>query len=244
MITVASNLYAAYLICDDRIPFEESLDLAPRVAKTSPCFHKLFMKVGGYGLEFDLDADPHYDANGLGRLHRIGAPSTVCLSCPCPSDPLYTVSIEEPTAYSICSAIRTEDGWLLGADKKAEYTLAEYGSDSNSTSATLICRFENGRSVREHYTVSENGVSIAFSGEGEIGLALPAFCFDGEIEPEIAHTDRVLTISYGGWSCRYTADCDIIDIGRIVANRNGHYRAFIATSQNMLNVKIEITENK
>ncbi|MBR7097843.1 MAG: hypothetical protein IKC59_00375, partial [Clostridia bacterium] len=104
MITVASFLYTAYLVCDDSIAYEPTSDREPQIAIPSRHFHKLFLKSGGYGLEFDLDADPRHDANGLGRIHRAGAPSAICLSCPCPADPVYAVDLEKPFAFSMCSA--------------------------------------------------------------------------------------------------------------------------------------------
>lgn len=243
MITVASNLYAAYLICDDTISFEKCSDHTPCVAATTPHFHKLFLKAGGYGLEFDLNGDPHYDASGLGRVHREGAPSTICLSCPCPAEPNYTVDLAEPIAFSMCSAIRTEDCWRFGVEENVRYEVLESGTDNDAASATLLCRFESNKVVKEHYTVNENGVEITVEGDSEIAFTLPAFCFDGERSPEIIAENHSLTVSYESWICRYTTDGTILDPDRVVANRNGHYRVFLATAQNALTVKIEIIKS-
>ena len=242
MITVASNFYVAYLICNEEIPVADDFDRSPYVLATSDYFHKFFIGNANYQLEFDLNADPHYDANGLGRVHREGAPSTVCLSCPCPDEPDYAVDIEKPFAFSFCSAVREKEGWILGADGDTKYEVSEYGADNESSSATLLCKFADDRTVREHYTVNKNGVSITVEGDGEIGYALPAFCFDGDVSPEITVGDHSLTVSYEGFICRYTTSGKIIDLNRTAANRNGHYRVFIATSQNTLNVRIEITK--
>lgn len=242
MITVASNLYAAYLLCDDSIPFTPTVDNEPCVAVTSKNFHKLFLKSGGYGLEFDLNADSNYDASGLGRIHREGAPSAICMSCPCPAEPKYTVDIEKPIAFSLCSAIRTNDGWHFGAEENAKYEVLESRTDKNSASATILCNFTDSQIIKEHYTVNENGVSITIEGDGEIGYAIPAFSFDGESAPGIFAEKQRLTVFYGEWLCRYTTDGIILDLNQIAANRNGHYRIFAATAQNTLNVKIEITK--
>ena len=75
---------------------------------------------------------------------------------------------------------------------------------------------------------------------GEIGYTLPAFCFDGEVSPQITVGEHSLTVSYEGWVCRYTTNGKIEDLKKIAANRNGHYRVFLATAQNALKVKIEI----
>ena len=240
MITVASLLYSAYTICDDTIPFTPSADNETAILKTADGFHKLFLKCGGYGLEFDTDADPHYDAKGLGRIHRAGAPSAICLSCPCPSDPLYTVDVEKPFAFSLCSAVPSEDGWCFGAEESARYEVLEGREGERCVDATLLATFSDGRKVREQYTVSERGVTVTVTGEGRVGYALPAFCFDGETAPAIEVTKEALTVSYEGWTCRYTVSGAILDLDRIAANRNGHYRVFLATAEEPLTVHVEI----
>ncbi len=242
MITAASFFYTAYLVCDESIPTEDIKDTEPCAWQTSPHFHKLFLKAGGYGLEFDTYADPTYDASGLGRVHREGAPSAICLSCPCPADPGYTVDVEEPFAFSMCSAIPMGEEWRFGAGDAAKYEVKSSCADKDSASATLVCGFIDGRLVREDYAVSEDGVSITVSGEGEIGYALPAFCFDGESYPEIVADEHSLSVSYGGWRCVYKTSGRIISTQRTAANRNGHYKAFLATAKDYLWVTVEIVK--
>lgn len=242
MITAASNLYAAYLLCDDSIPTVFVLDHEPATFLTTDYFHKVFLKSGGYMAEIDTNADPHYDASGLGRVHREGAPSTICISCPCPKEPGYKVDIERPFAFSMCSAIRANDGWRFGAEESAKYELLNAITDKDSALATIQCEFNGDCVIKEHYEVNENGVSITVEGDGEIGYTLPAFCFDGEKHTDIAMDRDSLTVSYDGWICRYTTNGVIFDLNRIAANRNGHYHTFLATAQHTLNVKIEITK--
>ena len=244
MITVASNLYAAFLVCDESIPFEQEEVAQPCAWQSSPHFHKLFLKSGGYGLEFDYNADACYDANGVGRIHRAGAPSTICLSCPCPVRPAYRLDTEKPFSFSLCSATRDGERWILGAEKGTEYQILESGTDEESALATLSCRLSNGKTVTERYTVSKNGVTIQLSGEGELAFTLPAFAFDGEKESVITSTANTLTVTYQGYACKYTVNGSILDTGKTAANRNGHYRAFIATAKENLTVSIEIFQVK
>jgi hypothetical protein len=242
MITVASNLYAAYLLCDDTIPTVSLTDHTPSACQTSHHFHKLFLKSGGYALEFDTNGDPHYDAGGLGRIHKEGAPSSICLSCPCPAEPLYETNRESPFAFSLCSAKREGDTWRFGAEPHAKYEVLCHRADANEAHGELLCRFPDGQSVREKYAVSAFGVSVTLVGNGELGYALPALCFDGESSPEILAEEHSLTVFYEGFCCRYTTDGKVIDSGRIAANRNGHYRVFLATAEDTLCVSIEIIE--
>lgn len=240
MITVASLLYIAYQICEGSITAEAMPDIEPRTFLTSSRFHKLFLKSGGYGLEFDTDADPHYDAKGLGRVHRAGAPSAICMSCPCPSKPAYIVDVEKPFAFSACAAIRKEGEWSFGAENGSTYAVLTHGTDESTAFATLSCRFATGETVEESYTVDKNGVRIVIEGEGTVGYALPAFCFDGENAPEIKCDGKILTVLYQGWVCRYTTDGAILDTGKTAANRNGHYRVFASVAEKRLSVQIEI----
>lgn len=243
MITVASFLYAAYLVCDASIPVHSASDVSPCAWQTSYHFHKLFLKAGGYGLEFDLCADPHYDANGLGRVHRNGAPAAICFSCPCPApNANYTVDIKDPFSFSACSVIKRDGKLIFGADETCKYELISTAEERDFASAALSCSFPDGTTLKESYKVSENGVNITVEGDEEIGYALPALCFDGEIRPYINCTKNTLTVSYEGYICRYTTDGRITDLGRVAANRNGHYRAFVASADKKLSVKIEIVK--
>jgi hypothetical protein len=242
MITVASNLHAAYLVCDDTIPAAEGADVEPTVFETSRHFHKLFLKAGGYGIELDLDADAHYDASGLGRVHRADAPSTICLSVPCPENPIYTVCIDKPTALSICPAIKINSHWVFATGEDFEYTVLSKGTDSENAYATVRTDFGLGISIESDYTVNEGGVKITARGEGEVGVMLPAFHFDGEKHTEIRNTGNVLEIEYKGWVCRYTVSGEIFDCEVTAANRNGYYKRFVAEAKDSLDVKIEIAK--
>ena len=240
MITVASMLHAAYLICDDSIPSASGVDLSTCTFETTEHFHKLFLKSSGYGLEFDLNADTAYDASGLGRVHKVGAPTPICMSVPCPSNSKYCLDLKNPFPFSMCSAIEIDGEYRLGSECASKYEVADVFSDESSASATLVWHFDGGKTVTEKYLVNGEGVSVSLYGDGRIAYAFPAFCFDGETEPNIAVGENTLSVSYGGSTCLYTTDGKIIDFGKTVGNRNGHYRVFLATAENSLDFKIEI----
>lgn len=240
MITAASNLYAAYLLCDDSICESDVPDHQPTVFATSHHFHKLFLKAGGYGLEFDLDGDPHYDASGLGRVHREDAPSAICMSVPCPEDPKYCVNIDEPFAFSLAPGILGDEKWEFATTSDTKYEIVDSSSDDDSAYATLCSHFAWGTDVTAKYTVNSDGVKIQVTGDGDVAYTLPAFYFDGEVHPEIVATENSLSVSYNGWVCRYTTDGTICDAQKIAANRNGNYKMYFATAKKELNVSIEI----
>ena len=239
MITAASNYYGAYLMCDDTIPTGE-FDNSPASWQTSYRFHKVFLRAGGYALEFDTAADAHYDASGLGRVQREHAPSTICMSGPCPSHPLYAVDTENPTSLSLASGVWQDGKWLFATGEETAYEVSALSHGEQEANAEIICRFTNGKTTKSRYTVSKNGVLIEISGKGKIANMLPAFAFDGETKPTVKASAHELTIAYGGWLCRYTTTGEIVDLGITARNRNGHYRAFAAVGDNSLSVEISI----
>ncbi|MBE6568697.1 MAG: hypothetical protein E7658_00595 [Ruminococcaceae bacterium] len=241
MITAASNYYAAHLFCDDSIETGE-FDDSPSIWCTSDHFHKVFARAGGYFLEYDKDADPHYDASGLGRVHKYGAPSTLCLSMACcGKKPRYKINGAEPVYLALCPGIQKDGEWDFSADPKWVHTLTDQETGADYVSLTMESRLDE-ETVTVNYKVDENGVSAAVSGKGEIAYALPAFTFDGEKETEISVEEHCLRVTYEGWVCRYTFSGKLEDSGKTAVNRNGHYRKFYVTGRDALDVKIELVK--
>jgi len=242
MITAASFLYAAYLICDDTVEPAETRDRSPMVWKTSAHFHKVFMRSGPYFLEWDTNADPHYDCSGLGRLHREGAPSALCLSTPCTAKPEYEIGREDNIPLSLCPGILRDGRWCFAADSRVTHGMLESVCTDDTAAVRMLCRFPEEQTVEVQYTAGEDGVDITVTGEGEIAYMLPAFCFDGEEYPTITCDGYTLEITYKGWVCRYTTDGTIVDTGEISCNRNGHYRVFTAAGKECLRVHVVMEE--
>lgn len=242
MITTASILYAAYLMCDDSISSDGAPDPAPVAWQTSRHFHKVFLRYGEYFAEYDTNADPQYDASGLGRIHRRGAPSAICLSVPCPAKPHYCVNSETPTAMSLCAGTEINGELRFACEDRVKHEVTRCLTDDTGAHAEIVCRFDEGAEVRTNYAVNDSGVSITVQGKSEERVAhtLPALCFDGETAPEITAGEHALEIAYSGWVCRYTTDGTVRDTGRVAYNRNGHYRVFTAEGRGTLAVKVEI----
>ncbi|MBO5790361.1 MAG: hypothetical protein J6R40_04305, partial [Clostridia bacterium] len=240
MITVASVLHDVYLVCDESI--EADMALSPACFQSSAHFHKLFLRTAGYALEFDTNADPHYDASGLGRVHKKGAPAPLCLSVPCPSQPNYALDLQNPPEISICTGVLTNEGWQF-ATNIAHEVLSAFACDSLAQ-AELLCRFADGQAVRSKYTVTEDGITVDVLGENEVALLLPAFHFDGAQHTEIIQSDQRLSVAYGGWVCYYETDGALLDLKQTGGNRHGHYRAFCATASKRLQVRICISKQQ
>ena len=232
MITAASNIYPAYLMCNEDIPCGES-DESPVTMETSQYFHKLFMRAGGYFAEFDLNADPHYDCSGLGRLHKKDAPSVLCISVPCPKHPNYTITVDDPSDISICPGYKKDGEWVFATEGLQK--VISHAAYEDRAEAEIACG-----DVKARYLLDSTGMKVTLSGDGELALMLPALIFDGEKESRITHGENSLEIEFEGYVCRYTSNGSIEDLLREGGNRNGIYHAYFAKGACDLEVKIEI----
>lgn len=225
MITVASFAYLAYLAADDSIePTVAPADMGGFVAVTGEDFHKVFMNAGGYFLEFDYNADTHYDAGGLGRVHKKNCDPRVCLSVPFPGErPSYKLETPNKHPLSICGYKNTADGMICAAEKGILHRLLSKTQSEAQCSAVFGCSLNEEPLFTAEYTVSSAGVDVAFPGAD--GILLPAFLFDGVKETEILATSGQIVIKYNGSFCKYTFSGEPEEYG-IFFNRNGRYRAY------------------
>ena len=197
------------------------------VTETSKDFHKIFLNSNGYFLEFDTNADFHYDANGLGRIHKKGCASQVCLSLPFPpKTESIKLEADNPRPMSLCAWC----GDLYGSEEYAEY------EKISEKPFVLNCRM-NEISVKEIYEVSDNGVSITLDGEGKLGFMVPVFEFDGRDYTDIQVSDGKIEVVYNSSKCIYTWNGNVLGY-EDYNNRNGRYRVYKIETRR-LHVEIE-----
>lgn len=242
MITTASFLYAAYTMCDDSIIPTET-DESAIVWSTSRHFHKTFARAGGYFLEFDTNADPHYDASGLGRIHKAAAPSAICLSMPFAKKPSYSIgNYENKTPFSICPAVMDDSGvWRFSAEPDVRWIIVDRKCEKENVNVTFDCALGGGESIMFSCFADENGVSLSASADESqrVGIALPVFHFDGESYTKITEGKGRISIEYDGWICEYEAE-NITSLETEYANRNGIYKGYIACGIGKTSVKVKI----
>ena len=242
MITTASFLYAADTMCDDSIIPTET-DESAIVWSTSRHFHKTFARAGGYFLEFDTNADPHYDASGLGRIHKAAAPSAICLSMPFAKKPSYSIgNYENKTPFSICPAVMDDSGvWRFSAEPDVRWTIVDSKCEKENVNVTFDCALGGGESIMFSCFADENGVSLSASADESqrVAIAFPIFHFDGESYTKINEGDGRISIEYDGWICEYEAE-NITSLETEYANRNGIYKGYIACGIGKTSVKVKI----
>lgn len=239
MITVASFVYAAYLMADDSI--EPTVSVAEKggyVAQTSNEFHKIFLNCGDYFAQLDTDADFHYDANGLGRIHKKGCHSALCLSVPFPAGEIkYKTEKENMRPMSICCYVKKDGITFYGSESYARYKLKSYCESPEFVEAEIECKISEGICITHKYVVGADGVEMSISGYDNCGFMLPAFAFDGDKASEILTDKDSITVEFGGNTCKYTFDGETMGESQMYYNRNGRYKVFAVDAKK---VKIEM----
>ena len=242
MISTGSVSYLASLMCDDSISPVE-LDETPMVWNTSKHFHKTFVKAGGYSLQFGLNENLGLEANGLGRVHKKGAPSAICLSMPCPLITGYLgfgdYHIEN--GFSICPSIKKGTEWLIGAGQDVHYELRDSECGKDFAKVILDCVFDSGERIEFDCSVNKNGVRLETKSNGteEIGIAFPVFHFDGEKCTKITKNKDKILVEYDGWVCEYTVP-NVEDLRTEYVNRNGVYKAYLTSGKDTVGISIKI----
>ena len=245
MITAASMAYMAYLFANDEIEEAETCPALEGgfVAKTGDKFHKYFLNKGGYFAEIETDSDKHYEGSGLGRVQKLGAPPQICLSSGFGDHPSYGTDGKNWHSLSLCSSAEIDGKWYLGGEHP--HTVAEdsFCAKDEYCMAYMEWMAEDNR-VCQSVFVNENGVEtraeVFGDKAGKVGIEIPAFAFDGVDCTKINMNEKVITVEYNGYVCRYTTTGKIADLGEGICNRNGKYHRFRAEDKYLVSVKIEI----
>ena len=234
MVTMGSWALAARCFASaqtDDLPLPAPA-VAPAVFQTTSDFHFTFLSAGDYSAQFDYDADTHYDSDGLGRLQRRGAPSTICLSTPCGQHPNYRIegTNDAALAFVPCAA---GDGRIVPV-----------AACVTNGAAVATWRLPGRPDLAWSCTLTDKGLTSVLTGDGSVALTLPAFDFDGREKTRISASRRQLAVSYRGWTCVYETDGEIVDTGRSACNRNGRYRRFEARGRNAVKVVVRIERER
>ncbi len=239
MISVASYAHNAYLFADDSIvPTSCPAERGGYVMQTDDDFHKIVANYKDYYLEFEIDADPHYDANGLGRVQKKNAPGAICLATTFPKAPLYKVEKENDFDASLCCYVEDGDKLYTGAEIGVKYTKKSEIITDESLTLVIECKLKNGTVVEQTYVITENGIDITMSGAENIGILIPVFIFDGKNETAIEFDKNRLTVGYQGHSCTYTFDGELKLTDDWFFNRNGRYEV-IKMQGSYLHIEME-----
>lgn len=218
MVTMGSWAYLAMRFADESIPPAAASE-KDNVFVTGEDFHRVVVNAKDWTLQFDLEGQPGYDATGLGRIQRKGAPGALALSVPFPVASHYIMDVTNSHPLAI------------GPVGVSQWTVKSASCNEVVLSASN-CLWRTG--------IRADSVAMMVKKAGDIDFVLPAFAFDGAEKTEIESGGRMLTITYRDWTCRWKTDGEIIDTGKTFGNRNGHYRIFTAKGRDQLRLQIEV----
>lgn len=242
MITAASFLYVAYRICDDTIPVGSLDDRSAVIWQSSDFFHQVMIKAGEYFAQYDYNANYHYDCSGLGRLHKKGAPSELCLSVPCPvNGKNYKLDETAQNYLSIAPGICIDGEWQYATAEEVQHIIKRHNAQNETAELEVNCVFTDKTTVECFYTLNSSGLQITYKNNGNLRCLLPAFNFNGEEYTKINCNGKTLEICFADFICCYTvSNGEIIDLEQTAANRNGYYNIFAAEGKDELTVHVKI----
>ncbi len=235
---LAANLFGvAYLMADDSIPEGPAFcEVGSRAVMVDREFHKVYATCRGTHLEIDTRADHHYEATGLGRLHRAEVPTFLGLSAPCTATPTYTVTI--PT---FSRPVAIGPGWCVGgrwcylAGLSAEVRDVGLRVERENEAEVLfeiIYQLDgvDADRVTERYRLTEGRVEVraTIGGEPDAAcLSVPLWMTDGELEtlPDVLDDGFRVRLGDHEYRVKWTgnADPEISSEPGAAANRNGAY---------------------
>ncbi len=243
MVTCGSFLYLGYLFADDTIkPVPCPAEVGGHIYKPADHFHRIVANCGGYFIQYDTNAQVTQDASGLGRVHKVGAPSTICLSMPFSATPKYTIDIENPFPLSICCGCSADGEFSYTSYTETVFDLVSESASPDKALLVWEYTLSNGKNMSETCAVSSDGVYLVANGEGNVRYLIPTFEFDGKHHPVISHNENTVTVEYNGYRCTYSSSGKISETNQVFANRNGHYKLFIAEAENEIDLKISISK--
>ncbi|QNK55647.1 hypothetical protein [Paenibacillus sp. PAMC21692] len=236
MITMGAFLAIGYWLCDDSIAESPCpAETGGYVWETSESFHKVFAGAGGYSVEVDTSADLHYDATGLGRIHRSSLPSELALSSPLTDHEAYALSpgFERISAtigpgwprqdgsvryLSACTGLQAEVTIVAATPELAEFTIRYCGDELGDCGG-----------IKETYRISAAGVELDMEledpGAAEIAVRVPLLVTNGLEETErLLSPDRIqVLLGDAVYECKISGDGSLAISEMVYGNRNGAY---------------------
>jgi len=238
---LAANLLAgAWHVADPGIePGPAPADIGGFALHLPDAFYRVFATAGGYHVEVDTRGQPGYDATGLGRIHRRGAPIEAGLNMSIAAAPKYQVPLE-PAPRRVAFG----PGWPAGesrrylseASRHDEYEArVDVVREGDPVEFTVSYEGAIGAPrglVRERYRLSASGLhyEAEVPGAERVRLQVPAIESDGEQTSTVEVGESGLSVRYRGHA--YTVRLDrpagrsLLE-DRRAPNRNGVHRVAV-----------------
>ncbi len=239
MITTASYLQLAFFYDIDSVEEKTLNENEAFIYKTSDKFNKVFLSNKNYSVQVEMSADSNYDANGIGRIHKKGAPDSICISTPFAKEPNYKIEKPNDMPFSICPVIEKNGELILGAEN-SKIKLINSKVKGDCVLAKFSYKLQNKKRVLFSVSIDTGGVEIcAKSLFNKVGIAFPVFSFDGERETVTYNKEDKVVVKYFDYTLTYQGE-NLTYLGKDFYNRNGKSKGYYATNKNSVKLKISI----
>ncbi|XP_065828599.1 uncharacterized protein [Oscarella lobularis] len=184
----AGMLATAILYCNDSIAEGSTPAEVGGFVFDIPEFHKIFVNVGGMYLEYETEADPHYDSTGLTRIHT---PNVQPLIMPTSG----SAEQSGPLSISPIWYNDTNKSWTslsqVGYLQGIKYSLTSISASQSKASFSINWMLGNKSEfhysvLREDVTVTPEKIVTSLVANDRLtpyfGYEFPAFSFDGTHE--------------------------------------------------------------
>ncbi|MZQ81144.1 hypothetical protein GQF01_03215 [Paenibacillus sp. 5J-6] len=237
MISMGAFLAIAYWFTEDESVESDNLCPAEHggyVWQTEESFHKVFANSNGYSIEIDYSADLSYDATGLGRLHRRGAPTELGLSTPLSAGESFSLSEGVERIHAVIGPgwVKPEGTFQYLAEcggLDVQCTVHEESKQSVRFSVTYRgAALQGCEAVLEHYELDASGLKLHVELLGalhdEVHVQIPVLITNGEETTDFRIQGSELRVKLNGYE--YRARCEgIMSISeQVYGNRNGEYK--------------------
>ena len=182
----------------------------------------------------------HYDANGIGRIHKRNAPAPICLSVPVSKEPKYNTGTPNPHYMSLCAGYEESGEKIYALKDNSRYEVIKKEATDTYSMCELKITIDDKKELKEIVTVTNEGVTIEVSGNDNLIFMLPAIKTDGKYESQISLEENTLYLAFMEHNLTYSTNGKISYTENTVANRNGIYYVYEAKGKDILKVNIQI----
>ena len=243
---IASQLGFAALLADDNIKETKCpAECGGYVFITEKSFHKVFGTCAGYHIEIDTNADIHYDATGLGRVHRIGFPAELALSIPINANPSYLMVIP-PAGSNFSISPGWNNAWLSNLTGEKLHSTCKVFEESRDRVCFSIDYTYDSCSITEKYDISKDGIEILVTQHNghPLSFRIPLLKTNGVNETIIKTLSNGFLVLLDNFAYRVscltantTTSIENID----APNRNGIYKIGCFTGdKNQMNLLLKL----
>jgi len=250
----SSVLGLAALYADDSIDeYACPSEIGGYILELYPAFHKIFASTKTSQIEIDTDADPHYEATGLGRFQVKGVPIELGLSMSFSAHPSYRLhdSLKPREAYAIGPSWKTGKvitSLAAGSNIRHRTKLTRLGRDTIGFNVEYRSTSADSPVVAETYLLAGNELRIHSSllssqPVDTTYFTIPLLVSDGNNKSSVDILVGNIRVAYMGhyYTIQFDKALSYEIRPTVFANRNGIYRNLVVKKPgNTIQVSLQL----